>query len=51
MNPSLVPLLLTMAGRAAEQGTLIEIVETFATLVRLIEPLLVSKPDPATTGH
>ena len=51
MNPSLVPLLIAMAGRAAQQGTLIEIVETFATLVRLIEPLLASKADPAATGH
>lgn len=47
MNPSLIPLLLAMAGRAVEQGTLIEIVETFATLVRLIEPLLAAKPDGA----
>ena len=51
MTPSLVPLLLAMAGRAAQQGTLVEIVETFATLVRLIEPLLAPKPDPAATGH
>ena len=45
MNASLLPLLLAMAGRAAQQGTLIQIVETFATLVRLIEPLLAAKPD------
>lgn len=47
MNPSLVPLLLAMVGRAAEQGTLIEIVRTIATLARLIEPLLAAKPDGA----
>ena len=47
MNPSLVPLLLSMVGCAAQQGTLIEIVETVATLVRLIEPLLAAKPDGA----
>lgn len=50
MSAALVPLLLAMAGRAAQQGTLIEIVETFATLVRLIEPLLPAKPDGAAGG-
>ncbi len=45
MNPSLVTMVLAMAGRAAEQGTLIDIVETFARLVQLIQPLLPAKPD------
>lgn len=44
MNPTLLRLLLAMAGRSAEQGTLVEIVETFAKLVRLIEPLLDTAP-------
>lgn len=47
MNATLLPLLLAMAGRATQRGTLIEIVETFAALVRLIEPLLPAKPDGA----
>ena len=47
MNPSLLPLLLAMAGRAAQQGTLTGIVETIATLARLIEPPLAATPDGA----
>ena len=44
MNPTLVRLLLAMASRSVEQGTLVEIVQTFAKLVRLIEPLLDATP-------
>jgi hypothetical protein len=47
LNPSLLPLLIAMAGRAAQRGTLIEIVETFAKLVRLVEPLISTQPDAA----
>ena len=50
MNPSLIQLLAVLAGRSAQRGTLIDIVETFAKLVRLIEPLLDKKPD-ATSGQ
>ena len=48
MDPTLVRLLLAMAGRAAQQGTLIDIFETAAKLVRLIEPLIGAKPGPVS---
>lgn len=51
MTPSLMPILLAMAGRAAQQGTLVEIVETFARLVRLIEPLIAAAKPDGTGGH
>lgn len=47
MDPSLAQLLLELAGRSVRQGTLVDIIETFARLVRLIEPLLDKKPGPA----
>jgi hypothetical protein len=40
MNTTLLRLLVTAAGRSAEQGTLVEIVETAARLMALLRPLL-----------
>ena len=44
MNQALIRLLLAMASRSVERGTLVEIVQTFAKLVHLIEPLLDGTP-------
>ncbi len=43
---SVLPSILSLLFKSAEKGTLVEIVETAAKLVRLLEPLLDQLPVP-----